>query len=643
MSSLNVKLKEVKGRRLHRYLRKKFKRRDFEFDWTDFSTAYFDGKTIFVKYDVHKPNKLFSEAEIHILHLGFAYHEMGHKLYDIVSDFKEWILSNSSEDKVEWEKNTKWPKNIVQTWGNLALDGRLERFLRIDYPFTIDEIDYLNYEWAYPPSPEERRGESKVKDFLEMYGRRCLEMEDLEGWHSDVVSLMDQYQPLLDESFTQASTIDCLNKSKEHLTAVWPTFYQWIQEEEQEPASISSNTSKEADLENSEWATSDEVKNNVQQIMDKLKDMFNSAESPHNESIDNDDNNIGDGKEDALEDDLKPNENTIQISFPENIQPRTKPDFKRLIANSEKEVENTHQQAHEELKEDEILESTIAVMINDISINDTVKECSYDHKNEAVFDEMVISNRRQIFALEKALQIILAPIPEIRTKNQKRGRLRPHSVWRAIYCEDDNIRTKINRGSPKEDASISLMVDISYSTTSMCGGQKQVITEMKEALSVVLSAAHNIKLPSKAFAFTSDFTTNDTFIYHLKPHDHLLKPQHKGAIGGLRPEMGNRDVIALQYLLNQVKDRKESIRLAFMISDGAPNFYENESEETIKEMVKSANENGIDVFCIFVGNDDWGYQCAKRMYGNRVIRSKSGLASDLKRHLIKVLSLRRGL
>lgn len=640
MSSLDIKLKEVKGRRLHRYLRKKFNRRDFEFDWTDFSTAYFDGKTIFVKYDVQKPNKSFSEAEIHILHLGFAYHEMGHKLYDIVKDFQDWVLNNSSDDKKDWEENAKWAKNIVHTWGNLALDGRLERFLRIDYPFTADQIDYLNYEWAYPPSPEEGRGESKVSDFLEMYGRRCLEMEDLEGWHSDVITLMDQFQPLLDESFTQPTTIDCLNKSTEHLKAVWPTLYQWIQEEEQEPASVSTNTNKEADLENSVWADSDEVKNNVKRIMDKLKDMFNSSENPQNESINNYGNNVKDDEKDGSEDNLKVNESEMQIIFPVNSQSRTKPDFKRLISTSEKEIENTHRQAQEELKEDEIVESPITIMLNNTAITDTVKECSYTQKNEAVFDEMVKSNRRQIFALEKALQVILAPIPEIRTKNQQRGRLRPQSVWRAVYCDDNNIRTKVNRGLPKEDASISLMVDISYSTTSLGGSQKQVITEMKEALSVVLSAAHNIKLPSTAYAFTSDLS--ETFIYQLKPQDQLLKPQHKGAIGGLRPEIGNRDVIALQYLLNQVQERKESIRLAFMISDGAPNFYENESEETIKEIVKSANKNGIDVFCIFVGNDNWGYQCAKRMYGNRVIRSKAGLASDLKRHLIKVLSLRRG-
>ncbi|MFY0519293.1 hypothetical protein ACOMCU_15920 [Lysinibacillus sp. UGB7] len=642
MSSLDTKLKEVKGRRLHRSLRKKFKRRDFEFDWTNFYTAYFDGKTIFVKYDVQKPDKSFSEAEIYLLHLGFAYHEMGHKLYDIVQDFKDWVISNYSANKADWEENNKWPKNIVQTWGNLALDGRLERFLRIDYPFTTDEIDFLNHEWAYPPSPVENRGESKVNDFLEMYGRRCLEMEDLEGWNNEVITLMDQNQFILEEAFIQSTTIECLNKSKEHLIAVWPTLYQWILEENQEPASVSTSPNKDEDLDLSEWANSEDVNTNIQRVMDKLKDVLNGSNVSSKASEESDDKDDKKDEKSGLDEKLNPNEDGIQIISPVKPCLREKPDFKRLISSADKEMENSHIQAEEELKEDEIIDTPITIMCNNTVINDTVTECTYERKNEAAFDEMVASNRKQIIALEKALQIILAPVPETRTHNRKRGRLRPQSIWRAVHCDDDNIRTKTNRGLPTEDASISLMVDISYSTISMCDNNKRVITEMKEALSVVLSAAHKIKLPSKAYAFTSDFDSN-TNIYHLKPLEDKLKSQHKGAIGGLSPEMGNRDVIALQYLLNQVQERKESIRLAVMISDGEPNFYENETEETIKEMVKLANKKGIDVFCIFVGNDNRGYECAKRMYGNRVIRSKSGLASNLKRHLIKVLSLRRGL
>lgn len=599
MSSITEKLKEVKGRRLYRSLRKKFNRRDFKFDWTDFETAYFDGKTIFVKYDVQKKDRLFSEAEIHILHLGFSYHEMGHKLYDVVQDFRDWIQENHSSDKVDWEENVKWPKNIVHTWGNLALDGRLERFLRIDYPFTTDEIDFLNHEWAYPPSPEEIRGESKIKDFLEMYGRRCLEMEDLEGWHSEVVALMNQHQSILEEAFTQNSTIDCLNKSKEHLIAVWPILHQWILEEKKDPASVDCNTNKDENLDHSEWANSDDVKNNIQRVQDKLNDILDP------------------------------------------VKPRLKSDFTRLISSAEKEMANTQLQAEEELKEDEPQTNPITIKCNDTVINDTVIDCSYGKKNEAVFDTMVNSNRRQIMSLEKALQIILAPVPDTRIRNHKRGHIRPQSIWRAVYCDDNNIRTKVNRGLPTEDASISLMVDISLSTM-MSNKNKKVITEMKEALTVVLSAAHNIKLPSRAYAFTSDFESK-TSIYNLKPYDHIFKPQHKGAIGGLAPELGNRDVIALQYLLNQVEHRKESIRLAIMISDGEPNFYGDESEELIKEMVNLANKKGIDVFCIFVGNDNTGYECAKRMYGNRVIRSKTGLAASLKRHLINVLSMRRGL
>lgn len=637
MTTLVIKNKEVRGKRLYRSLRTKFNRRDFGFEWTDFQTAYFDGKTIFVAYKVNKPDRQFTTAETHILHLGFGYHEMGHKLYDNVQDFLDWAKESSSTDVLDWQANDKWPADIVRTWGNLAMDGRLERFLRIDYPFATDEIDFLNYEWAYTPSDETKRGVSKVDDLMEMFGRRCLEMTDLEGWHEEVVELLNLHQPLLDAAFVQSTTIDCIAKSKEHLAAIWPTFYQWMQDENRAPDTTTPNNSKDRPFDESNWTPDmEELKNNIKRAMDKLQESANASNSPSKPS------ESGNGKQEAdKEDNGKEGDNE-----PSQPQQRPQPDFKRLVSRAENEMKQSEKEAAEEFEESQAIQMPVQATYNNAVINDKViidnvpKKDEYD--GEAAFEQMVSSKKRQIVSLQKALTTILAPVPDEVSYNQRRGRISPGRVWRATQCDDLNIRTKRMAGLPSKDASISLMLDASGSTGSMISPTQTVMGEMKEALAIFLSAAHNIKLASKAYAFTTDYDKGTT-VYRLKTNDTEFKSRNKEAIGNLRPYMGNRDVIALQYLLSEVEKRDESIRLAFMISDGAPNFTVGESESSIAEMVKTSVSKGIDVFCLFVGNDDNGYACAKRMYGNRVIRSTAGLANDLKKQLLKILSIRRGI
>ncbi|HCG4536022.1 TPA: hypothetical protein NJY08_004872 [Salmonella enterica subsp. enterica serovar Typhi str. AG3] len=631
-SLLNTKIKEVKRNRLARSLRVKFGRRDFGFEWTDFHTAYFDGKTIFVKYDIQDTKRSYSEAEKHIVHLGFSYHEMGHKLYDVVDDFREWVSAHSSSNNTDWETNTKWPKDITHKWGNVGLDGRIESFLKVQYPFTEKELDFVNYEWAVIASDEDERGKSKYDDFIEMFYRRCLGMEELEGWCTESIELMDQHQSIIDQAKKQLTTVQCLDFMLQHLKEVWPTLLEWLNEEGRAPES-SSPYKRMDSLDDTEWADQDTAEQNAQQVLAILQ----PSGSPSNESKPSDEEQQG---ESSKNDSEPKNEQNNEVQEEES-RPK-KPNFRLLIKNAEKEVTSSVEEAEEELAEQGERQLQVLTTFNNVAINSKVIESDPPQQNEALFDRMAEENNRQIVMLGKALQTILAPIPDEVSYHQRRGKLNTNRAWRATNCNDINIRTKRTPGTPSEDASISVMVDVSGSTDSQCGEGRTVLYEMQEALSVVLTAAHKIKLPSKAFAFTSDWD-NTTHIYRLKSNDRKFTTSHKGNIGGLQSSYGNRDVTALQFLLDDVEKRGESIRLAFMISDGAPNFYGDENEETIKQMVKVADKKGIDVFCIFVGNDDHGYECAKRMYGERVIRSRNGVARDLKKHLIKILAIRRGL
>lgn len=603
--NIEDKIKEVKGRRLFRALRRRFKTRNFKFEWSTGDTACWDGETMFIKYNISTNERPYLPEEEDIIREGFAYHEMGHRLYDDMKVYRQWIDDNSSSDEADWTANEKWPGWFASRMANIAADGRLEHAIVIDYPFTKPYIDFLNNDYCFKDHLTNEKGVERVKDFCSLLLRRSLGLFEIDGFHEDVVQLLDDNQHLIDAFINTYSTADCLAAARTFIQAIWPTYSQWL-EDEQDSAEESLNHSKSSH-DNSDWGDEDKSANNNRTR--ENAEQLASNSSPDDESPD-------------------------ELDSGEAV--------KRLLQQLARMNQQLQQEAEEELNakpEPYRHQSFITSGLN--SVSSTVSVEPNNFPNYACFEDCEDDNKIAIAGLSKVLKTILEPVPDETLNNARSGRFRPNLAWKGVKCDNMQMyRRKLN-GTPKGNAYLACMADTSGSTEALTQNNVQVIQEIREALTVVHSAAHKIGLPSKAYSFSSNWDGKTT-ILQLKPHENKFTNYEKGAIGGIKADFANRDVVALQFLIDELAVRSEEIRVGLFISDGSPCFADGENEDTIKTMVSNAARKNIDILCLYVGNDTRGYECAKRMYGTRVILSRTSLAKDLKKQLVHIIAHRRG-
>lgn len=583
------KIKEVKGRRLFRALRRRFKTRNFKFEWCTTDTAYWNGETMYIKYNISTPEAPFTEEQEDVIREGFAYHEMGHRLYDDMKVYGAWIEENSSPNKADWTANTKWPSWLVSCMANIAADGRLEHALVIDFPFTKPYIDYLNNDYCFVKHLTDEKGVDPKKDFSSLLLRRSLGLAETDGFHEEVVELIDANQHLIDGYINTFSTAECLAAAKDFLSAIWPTYSEWLDDEEQDMGNAKPSHNS------SDWGEDDKSDNNG-----RARAAADNQSEQNQEELEN------------LLNQLARNNQRLKQEAEDELNDKPKPMMHRSF------VTNGLQ-----------------------SINTDVKMLPNNHPDHACFEDAEDDNKFVISGLAKVLKTILDPIADETINNARSGRFRPNLAWKGVKCDNMQMYRRKTSGMPKGNAYLACMADTSGSTYSRTKNNVQVIQEIREALTVIHSAAHKIGLPSKAFSFSTDYNDNTT-VLQLKPNENKFGSYEKGAIGGIDADNANRDVAALQFLIDDLSKRSEEIRVGIFISDGSPCFSANESEDTIKNMVKNASRKNIDILCLYVGNDTYGYECAKRMYGNRVILSRTSLAKDLKKQLVNIIALRRG-
>lgn len=607
-------IKQVRGRQLVRSLRRKFKTNDFKFQWAapGVETAYWDGTTMYVRYDVENfhPTRQYTTPERFIIQAGLAYHEMGHKLYDDMNIYRQMIEDHSSNDEDDWKNNRKWPQNIVSDLSNFCADGRLEHFIKLDYPFTADAIDFVNYEWCFVETPDV--GKSKVDDFFACLLRRLLQMVDDAEYIEEAKQLVDDNQSLIDNIICQRSTKDNLTATYELLSAVWPTIYEWIQDEKKDTQSYSINARTKNENSNTETE-----QNEIEENLDRVMALMNSESEDQEEQPENED---------------KP-------------QPPAKPNFEGVLEIAQNEMAHVEEQVDDQLDAENQKDNIMSVATHRSQYNESAKVIESQVKNldAEKFFSMYEENRLKVKGLSKAFRLLLQPVQDEQYISTKGKRIKTNLIWRATQCNDNKIYRKKVEGKPAGNVYIGCMNDISGSTSCSMGNDgKRVIDHMKEALTVVLSAAYENanSISTEAFAFYSDWN-DDTTIFQLKDSDKITL-RTKGAIGGVEPGYANRDVVALQYLLDKADKQDKAIKLAVMISDGSPCFVGDEGIDLMKEMIANAKKRGIDVVCLFVGHDEYGYDISKQIYGNNVVHSERQLVKDFKNIVLRIIKLRRG-
>ena len=590
MSTTSIKqskLKEVRGRRLFRALRRQFKRSDFKFKWSEADTAYWDGETMHIKYTISTPFTPYTEVESDIIRYGLAYHEMGHRIYDDFTVYQQWIKDNSSDDKQDWEDNLKWPNWFVSSAANIAADGRLEAAIIIDYPFTQQYIEFLNNRWAFQITPENERISDLFEDFNEMFSRRSLRLADAPGIKDEVIELIDTHQHLIDGFINTFSTIECLTALGEFIKAVWPTISQWIDLDKPRQTPIIKPSHEVTD-----WGSDSKINAN-QRARDKA--------------------------------DNKPSDDSNQSSQTGQIK-------RDIMEMAQQLLEQDDAIAEQENKPVPVSTDVLQTNGKAGSIRLPVKELGVDVIDGEAFEIMEEELDLQIKGLTKAFKALLQPVPDEVNNNSRSGRFRPNLAWKGLKCDNPQMYRKISPGIPSGNVYFSIMGDVSGSTNGW------INKSIRETITALCSAAHNAQIPSTAYAFTEGIEI--THIYQLKPNPNEFTLRDKAQIGGLRSLSYNRDTASLQYLINNLSSRSESIRVGFIISDGSPNFEDGEGENTIKEMVKGAAANGLHIICIYIGPDERGYDCSKRMYKN-IVRSRTSLVKDLKLQLLKLIETNR--
>lgn len=587
---LTIKEERIKvreGERLYRSLRRAFKNK-FGFDWTNDDTSYYDGKDIYVKYDMQSSRtRIFNEAEIRSLRISHGFHEAGHAEFDYLQDYIDWQKEYMAEKQEEVLNNKKYPSEWLQFFGNMSMDGRMERLVKIKCPSQTVLLDLNNYEWRFGYRLD-GLGESKTNDFRHAFAHRVLGMEDVEAWHPESVELLDSVMDEIDLIRRATTTKKCLTHVTTLIIKVWPTILEWGEFEvpsDQDRYEPSNHRGK--------WAKSAEA------------------------------------AQDASE----------HLSEGEEPIPSNKEQMEQALKRIAKEVEKEIQAMEKEEAENSPKEVEVNLNSEEpgVARSETVQVLPILNSNKAEYTKSLQKVKRHIKPVSKELRGILEGVPDQVQRNSKSGRLMPSQVWRATYCEDKHVFTRNLKGEPSINAFIGLMNDISGSTGDELNGSL-VIQQMREALILLIEAATLADIPNVAYAFTE---MAETIIFPLKTNPIKFSEQNKEAIGGIQPMGGNRDTLALQYLLDQIDDRSERIRLAIMISDGIPCFEGKETPATITQMVKGAEKKGIDVLCLFVGREGRALDTAKVMYPGRVIHADKNVAKQLQIHVKRIMRIKK--
>lgn len=591
---MSIKLKELEGQRLYRALRYFFKKRKFQFSWTNQQTSYFDGKKVHIIYDVQRPHlRHFTPAEERIIRYGHAYHEVGHYLFDQLDTYINWLNDNSTRVKEEWKDDwsahKKYPKSWLQFFGNFGLDGRMEYLLKTYYSPTTDYLNFVNEYWVFKEDFQEKCGVDPLTDFRTLYGCLVLDVQITGDFHEDAVELLESQADLLAQINQQNSTKDCLLVISQIMENTWPTILQWL---EQSNEDVSNDNLYSDDMTQGQWGDSEEESQEHTQAAREIEE--NQVEQPEEEKDEDQDISDLESLIRAMQREMKKDENEAEKQ-----------------AQDEAEYSGSYVSGGEEAK---------------FAVKPLEQEA-----NPELYQKQASKLRPAIKKMEKELQALVMPVGDRTIRNQSKGKIMPHSVWRATHTNDMNVYQQKVKGRPGKDVFISLMADVSGSTHAALSTEKRVYEEIRDALITVIEATQAINIGSKAFAFTSDFDV--TNIFKLKTRRNELTQFNCGLIGALSPLWGNRDAVALRYLIDDTKKENAEVKIAFLISDGEPNFFANEDEETIRQLVKKAKKDNIHVICIFVGNDERGLACAKRMYGRRVIHAKKGIAREVQQQI----------
>lgn len=593
-------MKEREGSRLSRYLRILFGQAKFGFSWTNEDTSFTDGKDIYVIYDVQRPHcRPFDPNEQRIIRKGHAIHERGHLEYDCITDYSDWLAQNRSMNQAEWMANEKYPIAWLQFFGNVLMDARMELLTMTEKPSTEEYIDFVNYEWTFGIR-EEGVGKDPIHDFRCCFMSRSYGMTPVTDWLPDAVDLVDSVDALIAQARRETSTESCLEVALQIMKRIWPDLLEWMKKAGKEPGDFEYNDHHQS----ANWGSKQEVENNAKRAL------------------------------------------AILASTPAPKEPSDKkPDFSKMLRLEEKQHEKEEQEVDAELAPFQERTEGVEIQLSTGSTTSEVDLGAYYRSDLSRYEQTYQSIRRHIEPTARMLSGLLKPISDKKRAKQREGSIQIGRAWRADLLSDPNVFERIKKGTPAKEARILLQTDISGSTQTPDFQGSRRIDEMRRASALVIEACEKAGIPIAAYGFTEldlhDGRKYRNKIFPFKPFEQF-GTREKGLIGGMEPEVGNRDTVALQWSVSELLKYREDICLLIMLSDGQPCFASGEDKDTMRNIVIEAEKKGIDVLCLYIGpRDTRSIQTVQHMYPGRSIIVEKNLTRDLTTHVQRIIRSRK--
>ena len=601
-STKSMRLQERERLRLRRFIRMLFGIKSDLF-WSDIDTSYYNGTDIYTLYDVQtEMHREFTDAECRALRKGFTIHEGGHAYFDQIDDYRDWVIKNISTNPTDWSSCVGYPKRWVQFYGNIMLDGRMENLTGYMLPHLQSYIDFCNYEWRFGIRGS-HVGTDKVNDFRDIYSSRALGLTDLEEWLPEPLELIESVQHLIDEARVAPSTVKCMQLTSEIMEATWPTLLTWMEKPDSPFDFIVLDLGD--NHHEGDWEQNRNADENAMKVLTAMKENAGESENPDKSTCDE------------------------------------KPDYSNMLNQEQRQLNNDENEAEEESKGYEARKE-------DVKIDPTKKRPAYSekvtlkpytHSNIQKYKQTFQEVKRYVKPLAKTLHEMLEGRKDEVRRNQKRGSVIPSRAWRADTMGETNICKKKKKGTPTRNAFIQIQWDVSGSTSSRFDKRGTVCDEGRRAITLLHEACVEANVPVSTTAFTE---YSDTTIFPLKPYETKYTDADKGFIGAMQPLSGNRDTLALQWAIDQVKDREEDIKLVIMLSDGLPCFSKGENEKTMTSIVEKAEKQGVDVLCLFIGEHDRDtIELVRQMYPGRSIIVEQNLVREISKHVKRIIRKRR--
>ena len=220
--------------------------------------------------------------------------------------------------------------------------------------------------------------------------------------------------------------------------------------------------------------------------------------------------------------------------------------------------------------------------------------------------------------IRNAMLAYLQPTP-VRAAS---GALDAGRIWRGVYLDDDKVFTRILQSDPG-DLSVDILLDASSSQID----RQAVVAAQGYMIAESLTRCH-IPVRVSSFCSLSGYTVVTRYrdYYETGKNDRIFNYFTTGC---------NRDGLAIRALAKGLEDSPSEHKLVILLSDVKPNdviqmnhsgsFVEYAADNGIQNTameIRSLTYKGINVMCVFTGNDD-DLPAAHTVYGRNFARIRS--------------------